>query len=45
MDLLTLMYKESGSAIYNADVKVGEEVVVIGMRGLDGLRALRCDVS
>ncbi len=26
-------------------VKEGEEVVVIGMRGLDGLRALRCDVS
>jgi DUF917 family protein len=40
-DLLTLVYKASGSAIYNADVKEGEEVVVIGMRGLDGFRTER----
>lgn len=38
-DLLTLVHKESGRGTYNADIKEGDEVVAIGMKGLDGFRS------
>ena len=38
-DLLTLAFKESGRGTYNADIKEGDEVVAIGMKGLDGFRS------
>ena len=38
-DLLTLVHKETGRGTYNADIKEGDEVVAIGMKGLDGFRS------
>jgi len=37
-DLLTLVYKDGGRGIYNAELKEGDEVVVIGMKGVEGFR-------
>ena len=38
-DLLTLVHKESGRGTYNADIKERDEVVAIGMKGLDSFRS------
>ncbi|NPA91657.1 MAG: DUF917 domain-containing protein [Chloroflexi bacterium] len=37
-DLITLVYKDSGVGITNTDLKAGDEVVVVGMKGLEGFR-------
>jgi len=37
-DLLSLVYKESGRGIYNADLKEGDEVTAIGMKGVEAFR-------
>jgi DUF917 family protein len=37
-DLLTLVYKESGQGTTNTLLKEGDEVVAVGMKGLEGFR-------
>ena len=37
-DLLTLVYKEDGRGIYNAELDEGDQVVAIGMKGLEAFR-------
>jgi DUF917 family protein len=37
-DLLTLVYRETGEGISNADIKEGDEVVALGIRGLEAFR-------
>ncbi len=38
-DLVTLVYQENGRGIYNAELKEGDEVAVIGMKGVEGFRS------
>jgi DUF917 family protein len=40
-DLITLVHTKSGSGIYNAELKVGDEVTAIGMKGVEGFRSER----
>ncbi|MCJ7625948.1 MAG: DUF917 domain-containing protein [Anaerolineaceae bacterium] len=40
-DLLTLVYTQSGRGIYNSELKVGDEVTAIGMKGVEGFRSER----
>jgi DUF917 family protein len=40
-DLIILVNKQSGRGIYNADLKEGDEVKVIGMKGIKGFRSDR----
>lgn len=37
-DLLTLVYQENGRGIYNAEIKEGDKVAAIGMKGVEGFR-------
>jgi len=37
-DLLSLVYKESGRGIYNAELKAGDEVIAVGMKGVEAFR-------
>ncbi len=37
-DLVSLVYKESSRGIYNADIKEGDQVVAIGIKGVPGFR-------
>ncbi len=37
-DLVTFVYKESGRGGYNAELKEGDEIAVIGMKGVEGFR-------
>lgn len=38
-DILTLVYKENGRGIYNAEISEGDEVVAIGMKGVEAFRS------
>ena len=38
-DLVTLVYRENGRGIYNAELKEGDEVAVIGMKGVEAFRS------
>ncbi len=38
-DLLSLVDSQSGSGIYNAELKVGDQVTAIGMKGVEGFRS------
>lgn len=37
-DILTLVYKENGRGIYNAEIAEGDEVVAVGMKGVEDFR-------
>ncbi len=37
-DLVTLAYKDNGDGISNAEIKAGDEVVAVGMKGLEAFR-------
>lgn len=37
-DLVSLVYRENGRGIYNAELKEGDEVAVVGMKGVEGFR-------
>ena len=37
-DLVTFVYRENGRGIYNAELKEGDEVAVVGMKGVEGFR-------
>jgi DUF917 family protein len=37
-DLVSVVHKDSGRGIYNAEIKEGDQVAVIGIRGLDWFR-------
>lgn len=38
-DLLSLVDSQSGRGIYNAELKVGDQVTAIGMKGVEGFRS------
>jgi DUF917 family protein len=38
-DMLTLVYKETGRGIYNAEIAEGDEVVAIGLKGVETFRS------
>ncbi len=40
-DLLSLVYADSGRGIYNAELAEGDEVVVVGLKGLEDFRSQR----
>ena len=37
-DLVSLVYRENGRGIYNAELKEGDEVAVVGMKGVEDFR-------
>ena len=37
-DLVSLVYRENGRGIYNAELKVGDVISVVGMRGIEEFR-------
>ena len=37
-DLVSLVYQKDGRGVYNAELKEGDEVVAIGIKGLDIFR-------
>jgi len=37
-DLLTLVYKDDGRGVHNSEIKQGDEVIAIGISGLEGFR-------
>jgi DUF917 family protein len=37
-DILTLLYRENGRGIYNAEIAIGDDVVAIGMKGVEAFR-------
>jgi hypothetical protein len=37
-DLVSLVYKENGYGIYNAELKEGDDVVAIGIKGVEAFR-------
>ena len=37
-DLVTFVYRENGRGVYNAELKEGDEVAVVGMKGVEGFR-------
>lgn len=37
-DLITFLYTDSGKGIYNSDLKIGDEITAIGMKGIEGFR-------
>jgi DUF917 family protein len=40
-DILTLVYKKDGRGPLNSEIKVGDQLVAIGIRGLEGFRTQR----
>jgi len=38
-DLVSLVYQENGRGIYNAELKVGDQVAVIGIKGVEAFRS------
>ena len=36
-----MVYADSGRGIYNAELAEGDEVVVVGLKGLEGFRSQR----
>ena len=37
-DLVTFVYRENGRGVYNAELQEGDEVSVVGMKGVEGFR-------
>jgi DUF917 family protein len=40
-DLLTLVEKETGRGVYNSQIRVGETLLAIGMKGHEGFRSVK----
>ncbi|HEY52257.1 MAG TPA: DUF917 domain-containing protein [Caldilineae bacterium] len=38
-DLVTFVYRENGRGIYNADLKEGDEVIAVGIKGVQAFRS------
>jgi DUF917 family protein len=40
-DLVTFVYRKNGRGIYNADLKEGDEVIAVGIKGVEAFRSER----
>jgi DUF917 family protein len=38
-DLITFLFTDSGKGIYNSNLQMGDEITVIGMKGVEGFRS------